>query len=90
MAWADEGPGQFQLLPDLSGLTSGAPDANLQVTARVRMAVNSRIGMLEVTATMNGATLTAKLVEPLEAIRWVGHSVTSVTTDFSPIEISTE
>ena len=64
VAWADEGPGQFQLLPDLGGLNSAAPDANLQVTARVRIAANSRVGMLEVTATMHESWHVYSITQP--------------------------
>ncbi|MCZ6669786.1 MAG: protein-disulfide reductase DsbD family protein, partial [Acidobacteria bacterium] len=64
MAGADEGPVQFQLLPDFGGLNSAAPDANLRITARVRMAANSRVGMLEVTATMNESWHVYSITQP--------------------------
>ena len=64
MAWAEEGPVQFQLLPGLSNLNSAVPDANLRVTARVRISANSRVGMLEVTATMNESWHVYSITQP--------------------------
>ena len=43
-----------------------------------------------VSMTMKGETLTAKLERPLETVTWIGCGLNSVTTDFSPIDVSGE
>lgn len=54
----------FKLAPELTGLSSGPPDPELQVTANVRVAPGSNIGMLEVTATMNDGWHVYALTQP--------------------------
>ncbi|MFH1923972.1 MAG: PQQ-binding-like beta-propeller repeat protein, partial [Planctomycetota bacterium] len=44
----------------------------------------------KVTATMHGETVEAPLERQLDAVTWVGCCVTSVTSDFSPIEVTGE
>ena len=54
----------FKLAPELSGLSSGPPEPELQVTATVRVAPGANIGMLEITATMNDQWHLYALTQP--------------------------
>ena len=68
------------------GKDKSAPaDVKSDEVAEIRVAVD--LEKQTVSMTMKGETLTTKLERPLESITWIGHSLTSVTTDFSPIEI---
>lgn len=58
---------------------------NSDEVAELRVSVN--LENQTVSVTMHGQTLEAPLRHRLEAITWVGYCLTSVTTDFSPLEI---
>ena len=59
-----QGPDGFQLLPELGGLNTTGPDANLQIAASLRMTAGSQVGLLEVTATMNKTWHVYSLTQP--------------------------
>lgn len=54
----------FQLAPGLSKFNTGPPDSNLKVQAQVRMAPGEKIGVLEVTATMDKGWHVYSLTQP--------------------------
>ena len=54
----------FKLAPELSGFNSGPPNANLEITGRIRMAPGEKIGLLEVTAKMDEAWHVYSLTQP--------------------------
>ena len=56
--------GDFQLAPGLSQFNSSPPQANLQVEAHVRMAPSGKLGMLEITLTMDQGWHVYSLTQP--------------------------
>ena len=64
---------------------SAAADVQADEVAEIRVVVD--LDSQTVALTMHGVTLQAPLARRLEAVRWVGCSVTSVTSDFGPIDI---
>jgi outer membrane protein assembly factor BamB len=72
-----------------AGTSKSAPaDVKSDEVAEIHVVVD--LEEQTVSMTMKGETLTAELERPLDAITWVGCSLTSVTTDFSPVEVSGE
>ena len=51
-AWAQFKVEDFQLVPELSNVSSGPPDPQLKVSAEVQAAADAKIGMLKVSLSM--------------------------------------
>ena len=51
-------------------------------------AVEAYLEDQKVAVTMHGEPLEAPLATRLEAVTWFGYSITSVTSDFSPIDVA--
>ncbi len=75
--------------PLVSGNSKSA-EANVKSDELAEIRVVVDLDDQTVTMTMNGETLTADLERPLETVTWVGCCLTSVTTDFSPINVPGE
>jgi hypothetical protein len=72
--------------PLLDGQSKSAPvDVKADEIAEFRVAVD--LDAQKFTVTMHGQTVEAPLARRLEAITWVGCCITSVTSDFSPIDV---
>jgi hypothetical protein len=70
-----------------NGQSKSAPaDVKSDETAEIIVLVDLK--EQTVSMTMKGETLSAKLDRPMESVTWVGCCLTSVTTDFSTIDIS--
>jgi hypothetical protein len=73
--------------PLLNGQSKSAPvDVKANEVAELHVVVD--FGSQTATVTMHGQTLEAPLARRLEAVTWVGCCVTSVTSDFSPVDIT--
>ena len=71
----------------LKGKAASRPlDVKANEVAELHVVVD--LATQKVTVAMHGETIEATLTRRLDAITWVGCSLTSVTTDFSPIEIA--
>jgi len=73
--------------PLLKGRAKGKKaNVNANEVAELRVVVD--LDAQTVALTMQGETLQAPLEPPLDKITWIGYCLTSVTTEFGPIEIT--
>ncbi len=75
--------------PMTGGKSKSLPaDVRSDEVAEIRVSVD--LDEQTVSLTMKGETLSAPLARGLDSISWVGCCVASVTSDFSPVEVSGE
>jgi hypothetical protein len=74
----------------LAGGKGASKKAGLQSNEVMDMEVEVDLAAQKLVLTIKGETLEAPLARKLDAITWAGLCLTSVTTDFSPLEISGE
>ncbi len=73
--------------PLLAGRSKGKrADVKANEVAELRVVVD--LDAQTVALTMHGETVETPLERPLDAITWIGYCLTSVTTEFGPIEIT--